>query len=132
MIWIKALLGVMGIGGDYLKAKSKLKQTTVEAKTRIVEKSADHVQNWELIHATGSQTSWKDEFWTILFAAPVTLCFVEVGSFDGPAIAMAGFDALKALPSWYQYTLVTIVLAAFGIRNKDTIAGLFKNPFAKK
>lgn len=129
--WFKIAASALGIGGDYLKAKAKLKQTKVESETRVYEKAVDHVQNWEVIHAKGSQTSWKDEFWTLVFAVPMILCFVQLGSFDGPAIARAGFSALETLPTWYQYTLVTIVLASFGIRNKEAIAGIFKNPFKK-
>ena len=127
MLWVKALLGALGIGGDYLAAKSKLKQTEVEAKTRIVEKSADHISNWEVIHAQGSQTSWKDEFWTVLLAIPLIMCFIP----GRLAFATAGFAALATLPTWYTYTLVTVILAAFGIRNKDAIAGIFKNPLKK-
>jgi hypothetical protein len=29
----------------------------------------------------------------------------------------AGFTALEAMPSWYQYTLSVIVAASFGIRS---------------
>lgn len=131
MIWMKALLGVLGIGGDYLKSKAKLKQTKVESETRVVERAGEHVQDWEIIHAKGSQTSWKDEFWTVLLAIPVIMCFIALDGFDGAAVAQAGFASLKTLPQWYQYTLVTVILASFGIRHKETLKGMVKNPFKK-
>jgi hypothetical protein len=135
MVWIKALLGVIGIGGDYLKAKATLKQTKVESQTRVIEATVDHDNAWEQLHAEGSQTSWKDEFWTIVFAVPLVLGFLQFKNFDGPSIAKAGFDSFAGMPSWYQYTLVTIVLASFGIRNKEAIGkmlGGVKVPFIKK
>lgn len=131
MIWLKALTGVLGIGGDYLNAKAKLKQTKVESQTRVVEKSADHEHGWEILHAEGSKTSWKDEFWTLVFAVPMILCFIAFGEFDGPALAMAGFKALAETPQWYQYTLVTIVLAAFGIRNKEALGQMVQGTIKK-
>jgi hypothetical protein len=126
MIWLNAVLGVLGIGGDYLKAKAALKQTKVESEARVIEGAANHIADWETIHAKGSQTSWKDEFWTVLLAIPVVLAFSHFGEFDGPAIAKMGFAALEELPEWYQYTLVTVILASFGIRNKEAVAGIFK------
>lgn len=112
MIWMKALLGAIGIGGDVLAAKAKLKQTQVESATKIEEKKVDHQSFWEVTHAEGSKSSWKDEFWTVIWSIPVIMCFVP----GGVEHALAGFNALKQMPEWYTYTLVTIVLASFGIR----------------
>ena len=117
MIWMKALLGALGIGGDYLQAKAKLKQTKVESATKIEEKKVDHEAHWETTHAKGSMTSWKDEFWTIIWSIPVIMCFIP----GGVVYAKAGFAALAEMPEWYTYTLVTIVLASFGIRFGGTL-----------
>lgn len=117
MIWMKAILGAIGIGGEYLQSKAKLKQTKVESEARVVEKAADNIADWEQLHAKGSQTSWKDEFWTLVWAAPLILCFVP----GGQEYALAGFEALKQMPDWYTYVLVTIVLASFGIRMGDKL-----------
>ena len=63
-----------------------------------------------------------------MLAIPVIMCFVP----GGVELAKAGFANLETLPQWYQYTLVTIILASFGIRNKEAISGLFKNTLKRK
>lgn len=111
-MWWNAIAGVLGIGGDYLKSKAKLKQTKVEGEIDIVKTAAQDLAQWEQLHAKGSQTSWKDEFWTLIWAAPLIMCFIP----GGVEYAKAGFAALAQMPEWYTYVLVTIVLASFGIR----------------
>ena len=110
-MWFKAILGVLGIGGDYLKAKATLKQTKVEGEIAIVNQKAESIATWEQTHAEGSKSSWKDEFWTIVWSVPVIMCFA--GFSDE---AKEGFEALAGMPDWYTYVLMTIVLASFGIR----------------
>lgn len=115
--WIKLALSAVGIGGDYLKAKSELKLTKVKGEIDITKQKAQSIDTWEQTHAKGSQTSWKDEFWTVVWSIPVILAFVP----GGVAYAVAGFEALKQMPEWYTYTLMTIVLASFGIRITGTV-----------
>jgi hypothetical protein len=105
-------MGALGLGKSHLEAKAKLKQTKVESEARVVEKASDNIADWEQIHARGSNTSWKDEFWTVVWSIPVIMCFLP----GGAERAQAGFDGLKTMPEWYIYVLVTIVLASFGIR----------------
>ncbi len=111
-MWINALLGVLGLGGDYLKAKSELKLTKVKGDINITKQKAKSIDTWEQTHAKGSQSSWKDEFWTVVWSVPVIMSFTP----GGAEYALAGFEALKTMPEWYTYTLMTIVLASFGIR----------------
>lgn len=108
---------------DHQKGKQRLKQAKVDGEIRVIEAAADNLATWELLHAKGSQTSWKDEFWTIIFAIPLVLGFT--GEW-GVGITTAGFKALSEMPDWYQYTLVTMVLAAFGIRMKDSLMSKLK------
>jgi hypothetical protein len=110
--WVKLALGAIGLGGDYLEGKQRLKQTKLEGEISITKKKAEHIDTWEQTHAQGSQTSWKDEFWTLVWSVPVIMAFIP----GGAKYALAGFDALMMMPEWYTYTLMTIVLAAFGIR----------------
>ncbi len=111
-MWIKALLGVLGIGGDYLRAKSELKLTKVKGDIDVTKQKAKSIDTWEQTHAKGSQSSWKDEFWTVVWSIPVIMSFTP----GGEDYALAGFEALALMPEWYTYTLMTIVLASFGIR----------------
>ena len=112
MGWLKLAAGVFGLGGDYLKAKNELKLTKVKGAIEVTKQKAKSIDTWEQTHAKGSQASWKDEFWTIVWSIPVILSFTP----DGAPHALAGFEALKKMPDWYTYTLMTIVLASFGIR----------------
>ena len=109
---------ISGITG-FFKDKAKIKQAKVEGEIQAIQTASQNLADWEQLHAKGSQTSWKDEFWTIIFSIPLVLAFIQFSWFDGPAIASAGFEAFSAMPDWYQYTLVTMVLASFGIRLKD-------------
>lgn len=121
--WLKIAASALGIGGDYLKAKSELKLTKVQGEIDITKQKAQSIDTWEQTHAKGSQTSWKDEFWTIVWSIPVILSFIP----GGAQYALKGFEALKQMPEWYTYTLMTIVLASFGIR----IGGVVKEKLAK-
>ncbi len=116
-MWWNVLLGALGIGRDVLKAKGELKLTKVKGEIDVTKQKAKSIDTWEQTQAKGSQTSWKDEFWTIVWSIPVIMAFTPGGS----KYALAGFEALKAMPEWYTYTLMTIVLASFGIRFGGTI-----------
>ena len=110
--------------GGYFKGKQEIKAAKQAGEIAIINKAADNIADWETLHAKGSQTSWKDEFWTIVFSVPLIFAFVQTPWFDGPAIARAGFEAFSEMPDWYQYTLVTMVLASFGVRVGSTVKGM--------
>ena len=75
---------------------------------------------WEKIMAQGSQSSWKDEWLTILFSVPLVLCFT--GEWGRQTVS-DGFTALASMPEWYQYTLGVIVAASFGVRSATKFFG---------
>lgn len=112
MFAIPILTELVGMGRTYLQGKIDLKKATTEAQSRIIEKSVDHENQWEQIMATASQTSWKDEYWTIVLSMPMIMCFFP-GMQD---YVMGGFEVLETTPEWYQYLMLTAVLAAFGLR----------------
>ena len=76
--------------------------------------------DWEKIMAQGSQSSWKDEWLTILFSIPLILVFT--GDW-GRGVVSNAFVALESMPDWYQYTLGVIVAASFGVRSATRIFG---------
>ena len=118
---IQALIAPLTeLAGGWLKGKTdkqaaeaKLKLTEAEAKAKIMLSKETSVADWERIMAQGSQTSWKDEWLTILFSIPLILAFC--GDW-GRQIVADGFTALEVMPSYYQYTLGVIVSASFGVR----------------
>ena len=125
---IQALIAPLTVlAGGWLKGKAdkqaaeaKLKLTEAEAKAKIMLSKETSVADWERIMAQGSQTSWKDEWLTILFSIPLVLVFLGD---TGRDIVANGFAALETMPDWYQYTLGVIVAASFGIRSATKFFG---------
>jgi len=125
---IQALIGpVSDLLGGWLKGKASaqaaaanLKLVEAEAKATIMKSAATSQADWEKIMAQGSQSSWKDEWLTVLFSIPLVLSFC--GDW-GRTITERGFAALEAMPDWYQYTLGVIVAASFGVRSATRFFG---------
>jgi len=109
----------LGIFGGFLErrhekamAKHRVVIAKEESKARIEEKKATADVDWDRLMAQSSQSSWKDEFWTIVLALPFLLIFFPVLQ---PYIEQ-GFLALeKSTPEWYRYALLTAIGAAFGV-----------------
>ena len=118
---IQALIAPLTeLAGGWLKGKAdkqaaeaKLKLTEAEAKAKIMLSKETSVADWERIMAQGSQTSWKDEWLTLLFSIPLILCFIP----SMVPYVQGGFEVLETMPDFYQYTLSVIVAASFGVRS---------------
>jgi len=125
---IQALIGPLTeLAGGWLKGKAdaqaaaaNLKLVEAEAKAAIMKSAATSEAEWEKIMAQGSQSSWKDEWLTILFSVPLVLCFT--GEWGRQTVS-DGFAALETMPEWYQYTLGVIVAASFGVRSATKFFG---------
>ncbi len=125
---IQALIGPLTeLAGGWLKGKAdaqaaaaNLKLVEAEAKATIMKSAATSEAEWEKIMAQGSQSSWKDEWLTILFLVPLVLCFT--GEWGRQTVS-DGFAALESMPDWYQYTLGVIVAASFGVRSATKFFG---------
>ena len=94
------------------KAQTASKVATAKAEAVIMEKKATGEIDWDLEMARGSQTSWKDEWLTILFSIPCILAFFP----SMVPVVMNGFAALDAMPEWYKGFLGAAVAASFGLR----------------
>ena len=94
------------------KAQSATKVAKAQAEAIVMQKKATGEIDWDLEMAKGSQTSWKDEWLTILFSIPLILAFIP-GMED---LVRNGFQQLEQMPEWYQYSLGVIVAASFGTR----------------
>ena len=125
---IQALIGPLTeLAGGWLKGKAdaqaaaaNLKLVEAEAKATIMKSAATSEAEWEKIMAQGSQSSWKDEWLTILFSVPLVLCFT--GEWGRQTVS-DGLAALESMPEWYQYTLGVIVAASFGVRSATKFFG---------
>jgi len=125
---IQAFIGpIANLAGTWLNGKvetkaaeTKVKVAKAEAEAQIMLSRATSEADWEKIMAQGSQSSWKDEWLTILFSIPLILVFT--GEW-GRQVVQNGFVALDTMPQWYSYTLGVIVAASFGVRSATKFFG---------
>lgn len=111
---IRLLLGpVVELGKTWLEGRVARTKAKAEAEAQIMVKASESTADWEAYMAKSSSQSWKDEWLTILFSIPLILAFIP----DAVPYVMEGFEALEAMPDWYQYTLSIIVAASFGVRS---------------
>ena len=101
------------------KAETGAKVACAKAEATIMERKATGELDWDLEMAKGSQSSWKDEWLTILFSIPLILAFVP----GMEEIVANGFRQLQEMPEWYQYSLGVIVAASFGVRSATKFFG---------
>ena len=117
---LMSLIGpVVGLASSFLegqvsktKAKAAAKVAKAEAAAVVMQRKATGEIDWDLEMAKGSQNSWKDEWLTVLFSIPLILAFIP-GMED---VVQNGFNQLRLMPEWYQYSLGIIVAASFGVR----------------
>jgi len=122
---IEHLIGpVTELIGGHFKRKAAEKQAVHERKLQVIENDAA----WENKMADATSSSWKDEFWTIVLAAPVFMIGYAIAMNDVDVIDRVdmAFAALDTLPEWYQYLLFLAVSASFGIRGADRLMALRK------
>ena len=107
--------------GNVIGALGNLASTWVDGKVAVQKanaeikvKQATGEIDWDIEAIRATQNSWKDEWITLLFSIPLILAFC--GDW-GNEIVQAGFTALEAMPTWYQYSLGGIVSASIGMRS---------------
>jgi hypothetical protein len=118
---IQALIApIAELAGGWLKGKAdanaaaaNLKLVEAEAKAAILKSEKTSLAEWEKLMAQGAQHSWKDEFFSLILAAPCILAFC--GEW-GRQIVQDGFVALDAMPDYYRYFLGCAIAASFGLR----------------
>jgi len=107
-------LGGSLLGGvtDYFKHKRDHKRAVQLAKIQRVNKLDTADVDWDRKMAEISETSCKDEWWTIVLSIPAIMAFIPSLA---PYVAQ-GFKALSEAPDWYLISLATAIGAAFGTR----------------
>jgi hypothetical protein len=122
---LNMLIGpAMDLAKDFVKGKAEEKKAIQERKIQAIQNDAD----WEAKMADSTANSWKDEFWSIILAAPIMAVMYSV-AIDDPAIidrVMRGFEALDTLPEWFTYLLFISVSASFGLKSADKLMNLKK------
>lgn len=102
---------VEGIFGIF-KGKQERKMEKVKGNIERIERSDNKEAEWEKIQAEGSKSSWKDEFWTVILAIPLVLCFFP----QTVPYIQEGFIVLDTMPDYYKYWLGLAISAAFAVR----------------
>ena len=106
---IQQLLGpIVSLATGFLERKAEEKRAVHERKLEIIKQDS----NWENIQAGNSGSSWKDEWFTLLFSIPCILAFYE----PAVPVVMQGFSVLEGMPEWYKAFLGAAVAASFGLR----------------
>lgn len=116
-----AIGAVSEIGKSWIERKKIKSQGKIEIEKAKVEGTIKRIQTslegdvrYDLEAAKGMQFSWKDEFLTILIAAPFVACFI-------PGLQLyvkQGFEILQAdTPEWYQWAFLGIIIASFGLKD---------------
>ena len=124
---LQALIGpIASLAGGWLDAKTtkqaaeaKLKLTEAEAKAKIMLSEHTSVADWERIMAEGAKSSWKDEFFAVILAVPLILCFIP--GMEG--VVAHGFEQLSKAPEWYHWALLTAISASFGVKGVKQVMG---------
>jgi len=100
--------GVVGL----FKNRQDRKLEKVKGAIERIERSDNKEAEWEKIQAEASKSSWKDEFWTVILAIPLVLCFFPQ---TVPYIEQ-GFIVLDTMPDYYKAWLGLAIAAAFAVR----------------
>jgi hypothetical protein len=69
--------------------------------------------------AENSGGSWKDEFFAVILAIPLILCFIP--GMEG--VVAHGFEQLSKAPDWYFWALLTAISASFGVKGVKQFMG---------
>ena len=113
MGWSALVRAALGIVGGALQGVQARQAARLQADIAIEQARVQHEMDWDMIQAQNSGRSWKDELWTLIFAAPLVAIFV-------PALQpyiIDGFAALNTqVPDWYLAFVAIAVSAAFGYR----------------
>lgn len=68
--------------------------------------------DWDTNAQQDMKTSWKDEFYVVLFSIPLVMAFIP----DMQDIVLKGFETLNNTPDWYMLLVTGIVASVFGLR----------------
>ena len=112
---IQLITAVGSIASQWLSNKAEKSKARQAKELELMEQGGDG----EALHAQGSQSSWKDEWFTVLFSIPLIMCFIP------PLVPYVeqGFAVLETMPDWYKGFLGAAVAASFGIRSLTNFKG---------
>lgn len=105
-IWATLTSGIVGLIGNWFDIKKAKAEAEAESYRRLQQTEAD----WDLRAQEAARYSWKDEFITVIWFAPLIYGWFE------PEEANAWIAFVGDLPYWYQFGMFGIIAASFGLR----------------
>ena len=105
---------VTTLGGQWLKNKGEKAEAKHTRELKVITGEID----LDLESTKGMSGSWKDEWLTAVFTTPIVVIFYGAIANEPEIITRMtdGVEVLTTLPEWYQWCLIGIVAASFGIR----------------
>ncbi len=129
MVWQLLAKPLLGVAADGVKAfaankaaKNELKLTEIKASKKRMEDVAAGKIAWEQSAVDQMQSSWKDEFWTLIFGAILLGCFLP---WTQDYVAKGFIFLDEHTPSWFSTCLILCISASFGIKGAKGAMGLF-------
>ena len=105
-MWGAIISGVSSIFNGWVKVKVS-KQ---ESDARRYEQAQKIEGDWDTTALRMSETSWKDEFLTLIIFSPLVVAWFD----DEKALRWVKF--VQELPVFYQVFMAGIICASFGLR----------------
>ena len=105
-MWPLIISGISTLFTGYIETK-KAKQGAEAAYHMSLSKGE---QDWDIEAQKAARHSWKDEFITIIWFAPLIVAWWY------PEKAQAWVDFVVQLPYFYQFGMFGIISASFGLR----------------
>lgn len=116
MFAIPIISELIGLGKTYLESRSAKNK----AKATAFQKAAENDHEMQKLLLEQNHDSWKDEYLTVLITLPFILVFFP----NMQPYIIDGFEALKQLPEWYEYSLLAAIATGLGIKGFNK----FSNP----
>jgi len=132
MNFLSALVGpVFDLAGGWLQSKAQTKAAETEAKVamkkaeaKVYETEATSAMLMEQQLTKQMESSWKDEFWVIIFGGILIACFLPFSQ----EYVKNGFIFLdQHTPPWFANCLYISISASFGYRIGKTGLGALAN-----
>jgi hypothetical protein len=123
-VWLSGIFsGGMSIVSEWVKGwqsrkimqaqhKVKMAEIKIVGKENRAMMDKEHEIGWDNRMATGSMTSWKDEWFTIILSIPLVGAFIP----GMDVYILEGFEVLAKCPDWYKGAVGVAIGAAFGMR----------------
>lgn len=105
-MWTSIISGISSIWSGWVKVKVS-KQ---EAQAKQAHLNSKIEGDWDITALRMSETSWKDEFITLIIFSPLIIAW-----FDQPR-ALQWVQFVQELPFFYQVFMAGIICASFGLR----------------